>query len=505
MPTPNKLKFPHIAGRVFDTPLLIQQSKLLTILRVLGPRLGFDIEGQNGPAPVMLDDEHFAPPDPFLHMEHLQTLGVDLEPQGEGHFVGEGVAVIPITGSLVQRSDWISDSSGMLSYARAERMVNAAMDDARVKELLFEFDTPGGEVAGAFDFADRIFSMRNEKPMTAVVNEMAASAGYLLASAVGNIAVTRTAGAGSIGVVGAHMDYSKAMDKRGVAITFVYAGDKKVDGNPYQPLPAAVKAEWQAEINRIYDLFVETVARNTGLSVDKVRGTQAGMFTGSAAVEAGLAMRVNTFTNEFTNAMNRAKQARASGFYPSMSRSESADKWQAQGIRKATVDQWLADPAQADTEQSSTEKETDMSTAKPAAPAAAAPAAEQQPPATPAPATAAAPAAAQVDNSAAIAEAVKADRARCKAIAELPEAKGREKLAASLADKGMKVEEAKELLAAAPKATGLDAAMEAAGSPGISSEEVSAAAKKPVASTSEIYAHRQKIFQSAAPVNPTRH
>ncbi len=133
-----------------------------------------------------------------------------------------------------------------------------------------------------------------------------------------------------------------------------------------------------------------------------------------------------------------------------------------------------------------------MSTAKTVA---AAPAAEQTPPAaTPAPA-AAAPAA-TVDNTAAIAEAVKADRARCKAIAELPEAKGREKLAASLAEKGMSVDEAKELLAAAPKASGLDNLMEQNGTPGISGEEVAGASVKqiPIATAAETYEFRKGIF-----------
>lgn len=491
----NKLRYPHIAARVFDTPLLIQQSKLLSILRVLGPRLGFDIEGQPGVKTGMMEDEHYAPPDPFQHMEHLQALGISLEPMGEGHFVGEGVAIIPVTGSLVQRSDWMSDTSGMLSYASIERMMNAALDDPRVKELLWEFDTPGGEVAGAFDFADRIYARRDEKPMTAVVNELAASAGYLLASAVGNIALSRTASVGSIGVVGAHIDYSRMMEKRGTAITFIYAGEKKIDGNPYEPLPAAVKAEWQAEINGLYDLFVETVSRNTGLSVDKVRGTKAGMFSGSAALDVGLAARVNTFTNEFKNAMNRAKEARAGGFYPSMTRAEQSEKWQALGIREQTIQQWHAETAGTEETASTsetTEKETAMSTQKPAAPAAAAPAAEQPPAAAPAPA-AAAPAAA-VDNSAAIAEAVKADRARCKAIAELPEAKGREQLASKLADQGMSVEQAKDLLAAAPKKTGLDEMMESLGSPRIGSqtgsETVTTAAMTPAA----VFERRSAVF-----------
>lgn len=476
-------RFQHIAARVFDTPLLVEETKLRAILRVLGPRIGFDLEA---PRPAMMDDYDYAPPDPFANMEYLQALGVKLEPAAEGYFKGEGVAILPVTGTLVQRSDWMTDTSGMQSYGRLERMMNAALDDPAVHELLWEFDTPGGEVAGAFDFADRVFAARGRKPMTASVNEFAASAGYLIASAVGSIAVSRTSGVGSIGVVAAHFDYSKALEKRGVAVTYIYAGDRKIDGNPYEPLSDQAKKDWQSEINDTYALFVETIARNTGLSTAKIRGTQAAIFTGQKAIDSGLAQRLNTFSNEFGNAMLRAKEKKQNP-YGRMSADESRTKWAAAGIRETTIEHWL-DPQSLST----TDKEHIMTTpaqpAATAAPAAAAPAAI----AAPAPVV---PAAAAPDNQAAIDNAVKADRERGKSIMALDEAKGREQLAGTLVDQGMSVDQAKIILASAPKKTGLSAAMAQLGSPGIKSEEQPDGQPQPKnQSASEIYAARADIF-----------
>jgi signal peptide peptidase SppA len=301
-----QLRYPHIAARVFNTPLLVHPAKLNAILGVLGPRLGFE-------APTAEGEEFIHKSRRELDLEHYMAnmgmgkLTLDYSDKG-GYYVANGnTAIIPIMGSLVMRSDWMMEMSGMTSYARIEGMLAHALDNPDVKNILLEIDSPGGEVAGAFDLADRIFEARARgKPITAVASETAASAAYLLASAANEIVVPRTASVGSVGVVAAHMDYSKKLEKQGVAVTLMYAGEKKVDGNPYQPLPDSVKAEWLAEIRDVYSMFVETVARNMGMSADKVRSTEAGMFMGSKAVDAGMAHRVNTFANELNNAVIRS-------------------------------------------------------------------------------------------------------------------------------------------------------------------------------------------------------
>uniref|UniRef100_UPI0025E39525 S49 family peptidase n=1 Tax=Thiocapsa sp. TaxID=2024551 RepID=UPI0025E39525 len=85
------------------------------------------------------------------------------------------------------------------------------------------------------------------------------------------------------------------MANDGVAITHIFAGSQKVDGTPYQPLPAAVRDRFQSEIDTIYGEFVAAVATGRPLlSADAVRATQAGIFRSVAAVDAGLADRIET-------------------------------------------------------------------------------------------------------------------------------------------------------------------------------------------------------------------
>lgn len=194
------------------------------------------------------------------------------------------VAVIPITGSLLHRYNW--SSSYATGYDFIKRMVDAAENDSGVKGIAFDIQSGGGQVDGAFECADVIASC--SKPTRAVINAHAYSAAYLLASAADKRVIAQSGGAGSIGVVTMHVDMSKLLSDIGYDVTFIFAGDHKVDGNPYEPLPAKVKARYQDRIDQLYGMFTSTVAANTGLSVDAVVQTQADVFTADEALQLGL-------------------------------------------------------------------------------------------------------------------------------------------------------------------------------------------------------------------------
>jgi capsid assembly protease len=77
-------------------------------------------------------------------------------------------------------------------------------------------------------------------------------------------------------------------------VTYVFSGGHKVDGNPFEPLPDAVRKDLQAQIDKTYGLFVNTVADYRGLSPAAVKGQEARVYTGSDAIAAGLADRIAT-------------------------------------------------------------------------------------------------------------------------------------------------------------------------------------------------------------------
>ena len=177
----------------------------------------------------------------------------------------------------------------MTGYDGIRQNLFAALADDEVKAIVFDIDSPGGEAAGCFDLVDTIFEARGAKPITAIVDEMAFSAAYAIASACDEIMVPRTGGTGSIGVIVMHMDMSDALDAAGLKVTIITHGDLKADGNPYQRLARETKARIQADIDTMGELFVETVARNRNMAAFKVRDMQAATFLGSAGAERGLA------------------------------------------------------------------------------------------------------------------------------------------------------------------------------------------------------------------------
>jgi len=456
------LGYPHIASRVFDTPLIIEHSKLVSILNVLGPRLGFDAPG--------LADETMAYADPQRHIDMMVKVQ-NLQMRDEGYYVADGVAVIPIIGTIVHRSDWMTAASGMMGQGQIEQMFFAALDDPTVREIMLELDSAGGEVPGMFDLADRMYDARGEKKVTAIATEFAASGAYLLASTADEIIVPRTGYVGSVGVVGTHVDYSKALDKRGVAMTFIYAGDKKIDGNPYQPLPDSVKAEWQAEIDQVYQLFVDTVARNRNMGADRVRGTQAGMFMGFKAVDAGLADRVNSFSNELSNAVLRKVSAAPRLTQPSRIEKEPSMKTEAE--LKAEAE------AKAKAEMEARQKVEAEARAKSEAEVKAKAEAEAR---------------AKADAEAKAKLNAGSDRDRIKAILNCEEAKGRGSLANHLAlETDVTVDQARSILGKSAKSSKLDEAMQGM-TPGIrSSEEIEhKKSDRPGLDAGKVYAARRE-------------
>jgi signal peptide peptidase SppA len=224
----------------------------------------------------------------------------------------DGIATIPVVGVLVNRFNYVSN--WVSGYDGIRTLLDAALADNDVKGIAFDVNCHGGMVQGCFELADYIYSKRGVKPMQAIVDANAHSAAYAIASSVGKIVATRSASVGSVGVVRTHVDYSKSLDAEGVKVTYIYAGKHKVDGNPYEKLSKDVRDDWQAEVEKMYDEFVATVARNRGISEDDVRETEAAVFRAEDALEKGLIDEVNdpieafaAFSSELTGSMFKPK------------------------------------------------------------------------------------------------------------------------------------------------------------------------------------------------------
>lgn len=286
----------QIAQRAFNTPLMVDPAKALAFLSGLGPRIaGQEITFAGADLPAT-DTDQTAASLPARASLFGNDLAQRHQRSGTQPFaLIDGIAVIEIAGTLVHRGAWIGQSSGLTSYEGIAAQLQAALADPSVRGIALDIDSFGGEVAGAFDLADRIRAARAQKPVHAFVAEHALSAGYVLASQADRIILPRTGAVGSIGVVALHTDMSGALDQKGIAVTLIHAGSHKIDANPYQPLHEAVHDQMQRQLEVVRFLFAETVTAGRGdrLTHTAALATEAAVYRGADAIAAGLADDLN--------------------------------------------------------------------------------------------------------------------------------------------------------------------------------------------------------------------
>lgn len=358
--------------------------------------------------------------------------------------VENGVAVIPVDGTLVNKYGHLKPYSGMTGYDGILKRGYQAFSDPGVRGVLLDNDTPGGDVSGCFDCVSSLRKMASSanKPLWSLAYDMNCSAGMAIASAADRRLTTSTGIVGSIGVIMAHASFEKQLAEEGIDVTLIYAGAHKADGNPYQDLSEEVYERFLAQTESLRQEFALLVSGNIGLSLEQVLATEARSYRGEEAVTVGLADEVvngNEAIQIFSeylstqgktislgvNMSNKVEQATAS------TQASTAETPNAQTNPQATAEQGSADQPAAQTHQTS------------------------------------------------LAQAKAEERQRIAAIMSCDEAKGREKLANHLATQtDMSAESAKALLAVSAMESGeqkahksaLDVVMDAENSPVIGAD-----------------------------------
>lgn len=283
------IQFPHLAQRIFNTPIAIAPVKAEIILSALSGRLGVsELERADGSLWI---------PDVNMQSTIASNVGDKEEPN---YHIEQNIAIIRVGGTLVHKNSFIGAMSGLTGYDELRHSFNAALSDPNVKAIAFDIDSGGGEVSGCFDLCDSIYAARGRKPMMAILSEMAYSAAYAIASSCDIVTVPRTGGTGSVGVVAMHVDYSERLASEGVKVTMIHYGSHKVDGNESMPLSKDGMKKIQEMVNQTGELFVETVARNRKMTKKAVRETQAQIYYGKSGVEVGFADGVNSPDEAFS-------------------------------------------------------------------------------------------------------------------------------------------------------------------------------------------------------------
>lgn len=210
----------------------------------------------------------------------------------------DGLAIIPVVGSLIARDSWISRIFGMSSYESIRRMLNHAAENEEVKRIVMDFNTQGGTSEGVDEVGLLIAHIdKNIKPVHGFTSSAANSAGYWLISACRDITCTKMANLGSIGVVTIHKDITKMLKNEGIEVTVFRDGEFKAKPNPYEKLDQKTRDMINNSLSILGNFFLDWVAEQRDFDRENIRAAvgEGRVFFGAEAVQNGLADRIMFF------------------------------------------------------------------------------------------------------------------------------------------------------------------------------------------------------------------
>jgi protease-4 len=194
------------------------------------------------------------------------------------------VAMIPMRGVIgadaeIESSDFVN-------------LLDDAYQNSRLKGVIIEMNSPGGSPVHSGIIYDAIRAKEQaypEIPILVVVEDMAASGGYYIASAANEIYADKASLVGSIGVISSGFDASNLLEKIGVERRTFTAGRNKAFLDPFTPMTDEARDKWQAVLDETHQQFIKAVKDGRGDRLTITDDVFSGMvFTGSQAERIGL-------------------------------------------------------------------------------------------------------------------------------------------------------------------------------------------------------------------------
>lgn len=217
---------------------------------------------------------------------------------------GEGTALLAIHGTITHRANAFSSFSGGTSTELFGKAFRAAMNDDDIGRIVIDGETPGGAVPGNHELSSLIYNAREEKEIITVAGGVMASAGYWNGSAAGRVVAIPSAV--SIGSIGAIFMHSMIEDEN-ETVTVLRSVDMKARFNSLEkPTQEAIEHQ-ERKMAQIHEMFVADVARNRGVSVERVNSDfgQGGTFMAADALSAGLVDEIATLEEVLAEPIRR--------------------------------------------------------------------------------------------------------------------------------------------------------------------------------------------------------
>ena len=220
------------------------------------------------------------------------------------------IAVIPLRGLI---SSTLPGNVGETMVDDMRLALQQARDDDRVRAVVLEIDSPGGEVTASDIIYNWVVKTRQKKPVIVYMDSLAASGGYYVACGGKYLMANETTITGSIGVIIQTLNYEQLFNKVGLASVVFKSGKFKDMLNGARPMTPEERDYVQSFVMKTYDKFLGIVATERNLPADGLRNTVADgrILSGKDALDHKLIDGVGQIEDAFAKAkeLGRAQGA----------------------------------------------------------------------------------------------------------------------------------------------------------------------------------------------------
>lgn len=260
------MRYDRILTRLIGTPLAISENKLEIITKNVTLNI---LQGKEVPSVKAFD-------------------GVDTSKSSSRLSTSNSPNVINVFDSLAAKNA-VGDS-GVTTYESLTNQINRAID-LGYKDIIFYIDSPGGEAAGLFGFAEFVKSLSTKYGINTVAfsDGYATSAAYVIGAAANKFFATSSANLGSIGVIMTLADMTKADAKDGIEYTILRSKEEKALINPHESLSEEALSKAKTMLSTLDTIMNKTVSSfRPGLTIDSIKDMKGDSFLAEKALKLGL-------------------------------------------------------------------------------------------------------------------------------------------------------------------------------------------------------------------------
>ncbi len=237
----------------------------------------------------------------FLFTSLISSITYSLSPK---------IAVVPISGAIMtERTSSLYGYDSISSREIASTLLDLKADTS-VKAVLLDINSPGGSPVASEEISKAIESVREEKPVYALINDVGASGAFWIAVSTDKIYASSMSTVGSIGVTSAGLSFENFIKEYNITYRKQTAGEYKDMGSIFREPTEQEEEKIQQILDEIHINFISHVANGRNMSYEDVEPYATGeIFLGSKAKEIGFIDEIGYYPDVIADLKNISTNA----------------------------------------------------------------------------------------------------------------------------------------------------------------------------------------------------